>query len=789
MRLLIPALLCLPAMALAAEGTTFFEAEVRPVLKICLGCHNAKSRMSGLSLETRDSLLAGGNRGRIVKPGNSAESILIHAVEQKAELKMPPGSRLKDEQVAVLRRWVDMGLPWTPDQQAAKRPGADYWVFQPAKRPAAPSVKNAAWVHNPIDNFILSRLEREGLTPSPEADGYTLLRRVSLDLTGLPPTPQEIDRFTKDTRPDAYARLVDRLLASPHYGERWGRHWLDVARYADSDGYTIDAPRQIWKYRDWVISALNRDMPFNQFVIEQMAGDLLPNPTVDQLIATGFHRNTTSNYEGGIDFEQYRVEAVVDRVATTGAAFMGLTLGCARCHDHKYDPVSQREFYQLFAYLNSVDEIATEAERWDFNRPILEVPSPEELARRAAWRAQFSALSRELALYVRSLAARPEVKPTEDAGLKERMGNLRALRQREPHVTTTLVMRELPRPRETYVHLGGDFTRKGVTVQPAVPAVLPQLSPTANSRLDLAKWLVDSQNPLTARVTVNRIWQNYFGKGIVDTENDFGTQGAPPTHPELLDWLASEFMASGWSQKALHRTIVTSAAYRQSSKQRPEVTARDPENRLLARQSRWRLDAEIVRDSALTAGGLLTTTIGGPSVYPPIPEGAMSVTQVKRDWPTAKGPDRYRRGMYTFLLRSAPHPALAGFDAPDGTATCTRRVRSNTPLQALTLLNDEAFLEFAQALAVRVLKEAPATDRERIEYGYKLAMARPAKAADRERLERFLSSQLDEFRTRPQAAREIIVNPPEGVADLPLLAAWTSLSRVLLNVDDFVTRE
>src|SRR5205823_1551553 len=368
----------------------------------------------------------------------------------------------------------------------------------------------------------------------------------------------------------------------------------------DSDGYTIDAPRQIWKYRDWVLNALNRDMPFDEFVIEQIAGDLLPHATQDQLIATGFHRNTPVNQEGGIDFEQYRVEAVVDRVSTTGAAFLGLTLGCARCHDHKFDPISQKEFYQLFAYFNSVDEISSEAERYDFNRPILPVPSPTEIARQKAFQAQWSALSKELITYVRELAASPrksgDPDPSKDPALIERVNNLRDLRKKQPKITTALIMRELPQPRESYINLGGDFTRKGAVVKPAVPAVLPQLPPTASSRLDLAKWLVDPQNPLTSRVTVNRMWQAYFGKGIVETENDFGTQGAKPTHPELLDWLASEFVRAGWSQKAIHRLIVTSAVYRQSSTARPDLLKTDPSNLLLARQSRLRLDAEIIRD-------------------------------------------------------------------------------------------------------------------------------------------------------------------------------------------------
>jgi Protein of unknown function (DUF1553)/Protein of unknown function (DUF1549)/Planctomycete cytochrome C len=803
----------LTASVLFAQRLPSEHTEIQQILKTnCQPCHNDTTRSSGLALTTLDAILTGGNRGAAIKPGNPAESLLLRAIEQSGELKMPPGRKLQPDEIAIIRRWIELGAAWPKDEATASRPkGSDWWAFQPVKRVNPPPIEGAAWVRNPIDQFIQARLEKEHLQPSSEASKETLLRRVSLDLTGLVPSPREIRDFLADTSPDAYERVVDRLLASPHYGERWGRHWLDVARYADSDGYTIDAPRQMWKYRDWAINALNRDMPFDQFVIEQIAGDMLPNPTVDQLIATGFHRNTPSNYEGGIDFEQYRVEAVVDRVSTTGAVFLGLTLGCARCHDHKFDPVSQKEFYQLFAYFNNVDEITSEAERYDFNRPILEVPAPDEIARNKAFDAQWAALSRELITYVRVLAARlrepGDQDPSKDPGLIERVQNLRDLRGREPKFTTTLIMRELPQPRESYVHLGGDFTRRGVSVKPAMPAVLPQLTAGANTRLDLAKWLVDPENPLTSRVTVNRIWQFYFGKGIVETENDFGKQGASPSHPELLDWLASEFIRQKWSQKAIHRLIVASATYRQSSKRRPETEAVDPYNKLLARQNRLRLEAEIIRDTALTASALLTDTVGGPSVYPPIPEGALSVTQVSGAWPTATGPDRYRRGMYTFFRRSAAYPGLVVFDAPDATSACTRRIRSNTPLQALTTLNDETFLEFAEGLSARVLQEAPPGNKERIRYAYTLVLGRAPRPDEEQRLERFLTQQLDELKTKPSRATELIykggkfgpdgvpVNPPPPKlaamlpADLPLEAAWTGVARVLLNLDDFLTRE
>ena len=770
----------------------------------CVSCHNSKLRVSGLVLENREGILTGGKRGAAAQPGAPDASLLMRAVEQSGDLKMPPGGRLRDEQIAGLREWIRQGMIW-PTEEAKKPAGRDHWAFVPPRHPTVPEVRDAAWVRNPIDNFILARLEQQGVKPSPEADRNTLLRRLSLDLTGLPPAPQEIRDFLSDKSPDAYEKVVDRLLASPHYGERQARRWLDLARYADSDGYTIDSPRQIWKYRDWVIAAMNRDLPFDRFVVEQIAGDLLPNPTTDQLIATGFHRNTPSNYEGGIDFEQYRVEAVADRVATTGAVFLGLTIGCARCHDHKFDPITQREFYQLFAFFNNTDEIASEAERYDFNRPFLELATAEELARRAAYRAQLAALSRELAAYVKALAARPEsdVPKYKDPGLAERAANLRELRKREPAVTTSLIMRELPRPRESYIHLGGDFLRHGERVVPGVPAVLSAKA-VSGTRLDLARWLVDPGNPLTARVTVNRMWQALFGSGIVETENDFGLLGAKPTHPELLDWLATEFVARGWSRKAIERLIVTSAAYRQSSRRRPDLKELDPYNHLFARQERMRLEAEILRDAGLQSSGLLTPDVGGPSVFPPIPEGAMAVTQVKRPWPTATGPDRYRRGMYTFFYRSIPHPGLALFDAPDATTACTRRTRSNSPLQALTLLNDEAFVEFARALGRRVLKEAGPGDGDRLDYAFLLSLGRKPMAVERDRMARFLALQRDEYRSDPTTASLLVVKqkvydsspgrvpddePEVNPNEITELAAWTEVARVLFNLDDFMTRE
>jgi mono/diheme cytochrome c family protein len=760
MRLAIFALIGSAAFAQAPADVEFFDKEVRPLLRSnCQGCHSVNGLNSGLALDSRDAILKGGNRGPAASPGDAA-SLLLQAVRHEGGLKMPPGKKLAPEQVAKLEDWVKRGLPSTPEFAAAKRRKSTHWAFQPVKRPAG----------NGIDDFIAAKLKEKNLTPSPEADKVTLIRRVSLDLIGLPPTPAEVKAFVEDKRADAYERLVDRLLASPHYGERQARHWLDLARYADTDGYTIDAPRDIFPYRDWVIKAMNQDMPFDRFTIEQFAGDLLPNATTDNKIATGFHRNTPSNYEGGIDFEQYRVEAVADRVQTTGAVWLGLTLGCARCHDHKYDPVSQREFYQFFAFLNNVDEIDKEADRKHFNRPFLEIGTPQEVEALRKWDDEVQDVEFRIRKHQETLTQDAD----KDPGLIALRKELVDLRKRKPQVQRTLIMKERPTPREHYIHLGGDFTRKGSAVQPGVPAVFPPMknpNPVPN-RLDLAKWLVDTDNPLTARVTMNRMWQQYFGKGIVETENDVGLMGDRPTHPELLDWLAAEFMAGGWKMKRMHKTIVMSATYRQSSAARPEVTAVDPYNKLLARQNRLRLDAEIIRDSALTATGLLSRKVGGPSVYPPLPKGANDVTQVKREWKVSEGEDKYRRGMYTYFQRSAAHPGLITFDAPDATVTCTRRVRSNTPLQALILLNDDAYVEFADVLAKKILADgASLDDAGKLAIGWERVLQRSIKPAESKRLLAFLAAQRDAQKEKSEAA------------------AWTAVARVLLNLDEFMTRE
>ena len=793
-----------PASRAEDEAPVSFSRQIRPLLSdACFECHgpDAARREADLRLDTPDGATADLGGYSAVVPGSPGESELyLRITEEVAELRMPPpghNTTLDADQIELLRRWIEQGAPWE-----------EHWAFVPPERPVPPAVGDESWPRTPIDRFILSPLERDGIAPSPEANRSTLIRRASLDVIGLPPTPDEVAAFLEDDRPDAYEHLIERLLSSPHYGERWGRLWLDMARYADSNGYSIDAPREIWLYRDWVINALNADLPFDEFTLDQLAGDLRPEPDSPRLVATGFHRNTPINQEGGIDREQFRIESVIDRVNTTGTVWLGLTVGCAQCHDHKYDPISQLDYYRMFAFLNTVDE------------PTIPVASPEEIALREAiegevadylgsierdpdllqlqksWEENLDAPSRQkqsqevreafdatpfakrtpeanrvvFAAFIDQSDA-PEVTPHREA--------IKAMRKDLPTIPSTMVVREQARPRETHFLMGGDFTRPGEVVGPGVPSVLPPLESGTTGRpdrLDLARWIVDPDNPLTARVTVNRLWQAYFGRGIVETGEDFGTQGTPPSHPELLDWLATEFVARGWSLKAIHRLILTSATYRQSSRLRPELAEVDPTNRRLARQSRIRIDAELIRDSALVASGLFNPEVGGPSVFPPQPDGVMSLGQVNREWIAAEGPDRFRRGMYTFFWRATPHPLLVGFDAPDGTFACTRRARSNTPLQALMLLNDRAFFEFARALAGRVIAEGPTDDDGRLDLAFRLCLARSPDEAEAGRL----SALLDDLRSRGSADAD----PAAAERD-----AWTTVARVLLNLDEFITRE
>jgi len=642
-----------------------------------------------------------------------------------------------------------------------------HWAFIKPNRHKLPTVKQTDWPLNAIDYFILAKLEKANLKPSPAADRITLLRRVHLDLIGLPPTPGEVKSFLNDMSPDAYKKIVNNLLASPHYGERWGRHWLDAARYADSDGYSHDAPRVMWQYRDWVIGAINSDMPFNQFIIEQLAGDMLPNATTAQRIATGFHRNTQINTEGGVDKEQFRVDSIFDRIATTGEVMFGLTFGCIQCHDHKFDPFSHVEYYQMFAFFNQSDE------------PRIEAPTQEEKKRHDEHN------KKVVGLNARVKASKPKTPER-----KKLEAELAKLKKSRPRATTALVMQQRKSPRVTKRFIQGDFTRPSEVVQADTPSVLHVFPKKEDpNRLDFARWVASSNNPLLARVTINRMWQRYFGKGIVETENDFGTQGALPSHPKLLDWLATEFAKVGWSPKSMHRLIVTSATYAQSSNMRADAKEIDPLNSLLARQKRLRLDAEIIRDAALASSGLLSQKMGGPGVYPPQPPGCMNLGQHRKTWKASSGEDRYRRAIYTYRWRATPHPTLKVFDTPDAFSCSTKRIRSNTPLQALALLNDPAFMEVYKGLARRVI-ENKSSDKERIIYGFQLCLSRDPGKHEVFILEDFLRRQQSSFETDPNETKKLL----KGQDPLPNIkasqhAAWIMLARVLLNTDEAITRE
>ena len=840
-----------PALPPATAAKTDFSRDIEPILKRkCIGCHNAQLSQNGLRLDAGEFALKGGYSGPVIVPGKSADSKLIHRVASSTKgFMMPPaGPAVTAAEVGLLRAWIDQGAAWPAKPGAmvskATRPGSDHWAFQAVTKPAVPGVQNREWVRNPIDRFILARLERDNITPSPDAPKETLIRRVSFDLTGLPPSPAEVDAFVRDNRADAYERLVDRLLGSPHYGEQRARFWLDLAHYADSDGYEKDRPRPYsWRWRNWVIDAFNRNMPFDQFTLQQLAGDLLPNADTEQTVATGFYRNTLTNREAGVDRAEARFEQIVNRTSTVGAVFMGLTVGCAQCHDHKYDPISQKEFYQLFAYFDRAEEEDIDAPLAGELGPYLRA-RPQYEEKRAALFSEYNVaeLEAEWEEYMQKALANPGADLEWDFQLTEmragfdgaerllrtpkaqrterqkerltywflsrtgpvrqrdkaKLDRLRELRKKldeldsaTPKLTQAPVIAELTPPPVTHIAVRGDYREKGIPVEPGTLAILPPLPPGSEpNRAALARWLVSRDHPLTSRVTVNRLWQEMFGRGLVRTSEDFGTQGEKPSHPELRDWLAAEFMDRGWDVKEMLRLIVTSSTYRQSSHARRELAEKDPENALLARQSRIRLPAEQVRDAALAVSGLLNDEIGGPSVRPPQPAGLDALGyggNVK--WRETEGPGRYRRGLYIFFQRTVPYPQLMTFDAPDSNVTCSRRRRSNTPLQALNLLNDPVFVEAAQAFALRILKESPSKAAgDRISFAFRTALGRYPNSREAERLLQYFQQQQAAFGKDAKLAAGLLPFVPEGTSTAEG-AAWVSVSRVLLNLDEFITRE
>jgi len=1025
-----------------------FSRDIQPILESrCYGCHGPKTASKGLRLDRRAGAIQGGESGPAIIPGNSEQSLIVRRLlGLDGQSRMPKtGDPLSTAQIALIREWIDQGALW-PDSTVTASASAErgperslHWAYRSPRRPPLPAVRGAAWVRNPIDRFVLARLEHEGLAPSSEAPLEMLVRRVSLDLIGLPPSPQEVDEVAADAAHDstdaAYARFVDRLLASPHYGERWARPWLDLARYADSHGFEKDLPREMWKYRDWVIDALNRDMPFNRFTIEQIAGDMLPNATEEQVVASGFHRNAMTNEEGGIDPDEAHYEVLVDRVNTTATVWLGTTLGCAQCHDHKYDPFSQKDYYRLMAFFGNSDyQVRTLGDGTKFFEAVIDLPTTEQSAKRKTIQAQIDRLNEQMAaetpaikrgqaLWERAMRLEPSSKwttltpkslsatggvdlapapdgsvtaaganpgetiytieaiaplprvtairlealpdpslpkggpgrdpygnfqlngfdvqagdsnlafsavkaddsagsvsldtffpkilprdasaprgwridasrqetrlprqivftldrpwtppslaaargstttPAEAGRLRIRLkhqgaavgqslgrfrlsvtssgtpqrvveiparlrpvlavatadrtdqqrkdlaafyrtvaGSLKTSRDRIADlqkelkalgIPTALVMRERvshERP-SAYVRVRGSFIDKGEQVYAGVPEVLHPLGDDQMpNRLGLAHWLVDERNPLTARVAVNRAWEQFFGRGIVETSEDFGTQGAGPSHPELLDWLATELVSGGWRMKALHKLIVTSATYRQSSAVPQALVERDPDNRLLARGSRFRMEAEMVRDATLAASGLLSRKIGGPSVFPPQPDGIWDIPYSNEKWIPSEGEDRYWRGLYVFIRRSATYPSLITFDATSREHCTVRRVRTNTPLQALTTLNDEVFFEAARALAARLLREtpAPATNEKRAAYGFRLAVTRTPTQDEVGRIVASYAHHLERFRKEPDAAARAIKAYAGAGIDAAEQAAWTLVANSLLNLDEALTRQ
>jgi mono/diheme cytochrome c family protein len=791
-----------------------FVAQIEPLLrKRCHRCHGPDAQEGGLRLDRRADALAGGGRGPALVSGDSAKSRIVRfatGVNDERIVMPPEGERLSAAEIGLLRTWIDQGAIWPKSQSGNAAKGADHWAFKRPVRPAVPSIKNTGWSRNAIDQFVLARLEASGLRPAPEAGRATLARRLWLDLLGLLPPVEEVSRFVADPDPSAYEQLVERLLASPHFGERWGRHWLDLARYADSSGYESDTPRSVWRYRDWVIRAINADMPFDQFAIEQLAGDLLPNASADETVASGFQANAM--LDPGV-----RWESVLDQVNTTGTVFLGLTVGCAQCHSHKFDPLTQREYFQLYAFFDHADitpfELASPAQKRARDAALACVE--EVKAARAAyettlkssldrWVAALSSQERaqlpaetQAALSSGTSGKSPDEIPhllaartARDARYQAMTKEIERRASQVPVLPQTLAMRS--EPRETRLFVRGNPERPGEVVQPGVPAFLHSpgrlVRPGRLTRLDLARWLVAAENPLVARVTINRIWQHYFGRGIVETANDFGIQTPAPVHRELLDWLAVEFMSRSSNVKAIHRAIVCSSTYRQSSRQRPELESIDAGNRLLARQRRLRVEAEVIRDIALDAGALLSARLGGPSVFPEQPPGVLDGRAVPATWTTSPGADRYRRGLYTWVWRLTPYPMLRLFDAPDAATACTRRDRSNTPVQALTLLNDPTFVECARGLARRVAMKG-GSDEECLDRAFRICLSRPPSPREAELLLRLFAEQARELSANRDAATTIVGGHRTVDADVAHQAAWTLVCRTLLNLDEFMTRE
>ena len=746
-----------------------FGRDIRPILSdACFHCHGADAaqRKADLRLDRRENALADRDGLRAIIPGDSRHSELYRRITtEDPDERMPPeGSvrTLTSPETEIIRRWIEQGAVWK-----------EHWSFVPPRRPTVPQVEDETWPIHDLDRFVLARLERARLETSAEANRTQLLRRVTLDLTGLPPTIAEIEAFLADDAANAYERVVDRLLKSDRYGEHMASLWLDLARYADTDGYQDDEPRTMWRWREWLIDALNENLAFDQFTIQQLAGDMLPDATPEQRLATGFLRNNRVNGEGGSIAEEFRVEYIVDRIETVASTWMGLTAGCARCHDHKYDPITQKEFYEFFAFFNQIPEPGTYRRS---AKPTIKVPG-----RRI--RQQLKRIDQEL------------------AGLEAKSDDHRRLQETRAKllesVPETMVMEDT-QSRDTFLLNRGQYDQPGPKVEAGVPAVFPPMpAGVPPNRLSLAKWLVDSSHPLTARVMVNRIWQFHFGTGIVRTAEDFGVQGELPSHPELLDWLATEFVRLSWDVKVLQRIILTSAVYRQSSSCSPKVHLRDPDNRLLSRGPSMRLSAEVIRDQALFVSGLLVERPGGPSVKPYQPAkmwleiAGVTTSAYKQGYVQSSGEDLYRRSIYTYWRRAIPPPGMQIFDAPGREVCAARRDRTNTPLQALALMNDVTYVESARELGSRMIREGGSSADDRAAYGFRLITARRPVDLEREVLVRSLDRHLQTYRQHIDLAEQLInvgESVPDSELDVTELAAFTALASTLLNLDESITK-
>jgi hypothetical protein len=803
----------------------------------CIHCHGPNRQEADLRLDRSYGEGTQGSLG-VRDVTHSQNPRLLAVIAGKEGVTMPPnGPPLSDSEQALLSIWVAQGARW-PAAQAVELDGR--WAFGPLRRPDVPRVGNSAWCRNPIDNFIVARLEAVGREHSPEASRETLIRRLSLDLIGLPPSPDEVDRFVNDLQPDAYERLVERLLASPRYGERWARPWLDLARYADSDGYEKDRRRpHVWRYRHWLIEALNHNVPFDRFTVMQLAGDLLPYPTLDDLVATGFQRNAPANREGGTDPNHSRYQQMVDRVNTIGTAWLGITLHCAQCHDHKFDPIPQHEYFQIVALINDTEDIEIDAPLMDDGASSETSRQYTEQRREIIEASGFGAVQRtwedklrhtlqqpgesfvwdaqllRLRIYVdnaeRILLADPQERTPPEAealfnffldeatelfpqstwekldreALRARLAEAQAMQGEMPRA---MVLREAATPTADFFYRRGDFYAPAETVEPGGLSILPVLERDSNEpgRMRLARWLVSVGNPLTPRVVANRQWQELMGVGLVSTPNDFGLEGSRPSHPELLNYLAVELRDSGWDIKSLHRLIVCSATYRQASTITSQAYESDATNSLWSRSNRVRLTAEQLRDSALFVAGLLDQRIGGPSCFPPLPAGVMELAHTPDlDWPEDAGANRYRRGLYIHMQRTVPYPFLSQFDAPSGSQSCARRTTATTPLQSLNLLNDRSFVEAAEHLALRICEHGGSVD-ERLQFAWKICLSRQATPEELKRCRSFFNQQLERNANAPGFAS----GQASGVETSDnQYAAWVSVARLLLNLDEFQRRE